>query len=79
MYYDDVLLKNTIFEYYFELHSHHDCAESCKLFHNTWQNKSFAVHYCNLGGTPYDGLYGEAPPESGFSYMKSKGFHYLFI
>ena len=37
---------------YQELHSHHDCTESCKLFHNTWQNKSFPVHYCSLGVLP---------------------------
>ena len=34
-----------------------------------------------MGGSPYNGLYGEAPPErgtfSGFRYMKGKGFHSL--
>ena len=35
-----------------------------------------------VGGTPYDGLYGELPPEWGifsgfFRYMKGYGFHYL--
>ena len=51
---------------YQELHSHHDCAESCKLFHHTWQNKSFPVHYCSPGGSSHNDLHGEAPSERGF-------------
>ena len=39
---------------------------------------TFRILFPQGGSTPYNGLYGEAPPErgtlSGFRYMKGKGF-----
>ena len=52
-----------------------------QLLFTTLKCNLYVNHKIRGGGTPYNGLYGEAPPErgtfSGFRYMKVWGFYSL--